>query len=79
MSEFSTEGQQSFPSIYQDYEQVAQFSEWPTDALIDRLAEYTEFLKSEDLMPRARQQAELITRHALFELSWRGAQELHHG
>lgn len=72
MSEFASEGHESFPNIYQDYEQAHEFSLWPTEALQERLQEYSAFLQRKDLMPRARDYSERLIGHLVFELLWRG-------
>ena len=77
MSDFSTEGREVFPSLHQDEQQVAGFSEWPQEALEERYHQYIAFLNQDPRpMPRARETAERVLGHLIFELTWRGSQEL---
>lgn len=71
MSDFSGEGHESFPSLYQDYQQVGDYATWPQEAL-DRLnAQYAQFLARSDIMPHHREKASLIASHLIFELMYR--------
>ena len=71
MSDFTGDGFEGMPSIYQDNLQVRLFSTWERQVLEDRVTEYGHFLQREDLMPRARQGADRVMTHALFELAFR--------
>lgn len=68
---FTTEGQQSFPHIYADYQQVTEYATWPDEALERKFHEYSEFLGQKDLMPRARDMANLVFTHLGFEITYR--------
>ena len=71
MSEFSSEGYESFPSIYADTKLIHEFGALDRQILEDRLTTYIQFLKRDDLMPRARDNASRIREHLLFELMYR--------
>jgi hypothetical protein len=58
------------PNIYADNQEVRNFSAWGRGRLEQRVSEYGLFLQSPDLMPRARQGANRVMDHALFELAW---------
>lgn len=70
-SGFTSSGYESFPSLHVDNKLVAEFSSWPIENLEHRVNEYTAFLQRPDLMPRAREQAERVREHILFELAYR--------
>ena len=70
MSEFSSSGFESFPSLYADSKLVAEFSEWSTEVLEARVHQYGHFL-SQEQMPRATETANRIMEHLLFELAYR--------
>lgn len=71
MADFASEGHDTFPSLYQDYQQVGDYATWPDEAL-DRLnAEYVRFLAKSDIMPHHREKAALIASHLIFELMYR--------
>ena len=70
MSEFSSQGFESFPSLYADEQQVAEFSEWSTEVLEARVHQYGHFLSTPQ-MPRATETANRIMEHLLFELAYR--------
>lgn len=72
MSEFSTEGHQSFPSLHTDNERIGECTTWDTDRCERMLWQYGEFAK-QDLMPRAREQTDRIIGHLIFELFQRDA------
>lgn len=71
MSEFTGNGFETFPSIHVDNKRVAEFSEWTTPVLEEHTSQYAAFLQRDDLMPRARAQAERVLDHLLFELAYR--------
>jgi len=71
MSEFSTEGFESFPSLYADNKRIAELSEWTIPMLEERASQYAAFLQRDDLMPRAKAQADRMLDHVLFELTYR--------
>jgi hypothetical protein len=71
MSEFSTEGFESFPSLYADNKRTAELSEWTIQMLEERASQYVAFLQRDDLMPRAKAQADRMLDHMLFELQYR--------
>lgn len=61
---------ESFPNLYADNQQVAELSMWPPAALQHKLGEYATFLARDDIMPRARAQAERFMTHLNFELKY---------
>jgi hypothetical protein len=65
-----------FPNMYSDYSQVHDYATWPMEALNERLTSYVDFIRREDLMPRALSVAALIIEHLAFEIDWRGRQTL---
>lgn len=71
MSEFASGGREKFPSLYHDEQQVGEFSRWPQGALERIRDEYCDFLRRDDLMPRAINSAERILLHVIFELDYR--------
>jgi hypothetical protein len=71
MSDFSTDGHESYPNLYFDGLQVGEFSTWPQQPLNDLYDEYTAFLRRDDVMPHHREQAGRIAGHIVFELMWR--------
>jgi len=71
MSEFSSEGYDSFPSIYADSKMIHEFATTDDRILQDRLSTYTQFLKRDDLMPRARAESERLVTHLMFEICYR--------
>lgn len=74
MGDFTGEGFEVFPSIYQDNQRVKEVAEWPDVYLETKVTEYWQFLMREDLMPRARQAAHRILEHLGFEIDWRAGQ-----
>ena len=68
---FTTEGYESFPSLYQDTQRLHEVGEWPYDVLENRVNEYGAFLTRQDLMPRAKATANRLLDHYLFELAYR--------
>lgn len=72
-STFTGEGFDSMPSLYADNTLVGEFSdERFTDEVLSRKAdEYEKFLKQDDLMPRAKEEAERVMNHLLFEKMYR--------
>jgi len=71
---FASQGQASFPPIYEDSKVLGDFSDeqrWPTRKLEGRLNRYLEFLNHDDPMPRAREGARRIVEHIMFELLYR--------
>lgn len=73
---FASEGREVFPNLYFDDMQAHEFSTWPQQPLEDLNGEYMAFLERDDLMPHHRAKAETIRSHILFELTYRGLQEL---
>lgn len=79
MSEFSGEGFRPFPNLYYDLMRTGEYAmENPDGTYIytaDRLEavilEYANFLRREDIMPRATATAEAIIERSLFELAYR--------
>jgi hypothetical protein len=71
MSDFTTEGFESFPNIYVDNLQTHEFSTWNRAVLEARVMQYGTFLQQSDLMPRAKEGANRVMDHLLFELAWR--------
>ena len=69
-SGFTVEGHAPFPSLYADNQKVGQFTEWTTDALINRIAVYERFIMSSEL-PCHQSIAGRIIDHAAYELSFR--------
>lgn len=69
---FTPEGQKPFPSLYIDAEHVGEFSTWPSEALHDRIQTYLAFIQ-ESKLPHHKTIASRIINHAVFELSWRDA------
>jgi hypothetical protein len=63
-------GFESFPSLYADTKQVAEFSTWSTEVLEERVNQYGHFLSTPQ-MPRATETANRILDHLLFELAYR--------
>lgn len=73
-SAFNTEGQTPFPPTYEDNKHIGEFSDerlWSVQKLLGRLSVYEDFLKRDDLMPRAQETARRIKEHILFELLYR--------
>ena len=73
-SVFASDGRAPFPPTYEDNKHIGDFSNdglWPTQKLMGRLALYQDFLKRDDIMPRARDTARRIREHLMFELLWR--------
>lgn len=69
-STFTTEGFKPFPSLYQDNQQVREFSAWTTESLNSHYQEYNEFLQTK-VMPRAEEESRRIMAHLCFELMYR--------
>lgn len=70
MSEFASQGHESFPSLQSDNDRVGEFSEWSNENLEARVWQYGHFLSTEQ-MPRATKTANRILDHLLFELAYR--------
>lgn len=70
-SGFTPQGFESMPSIYSDSRDIGNVSELANEVLDAKTMEYGRFLQSPDIMPRAKQSAERIINHLLFELAWR--------
>ena len=68
---FAGEGFDAFPSLYADNKLVGEFSAWDRDVLDQRIRDYERFLQKDDLMPRARSEAERIVGHLVFEVMYR--------
>lgn len=68
---FTTGAREKFPNLHADYQQVGEFASWPQNALERLYAEYTDFVKRDDLMPRAANSADTILAHLAFELAYR--------
>ena len=71
MSEFAGKGFESFPHLYADTKKIAVFAEMEKEILERLSSEYTEFLSRENIMPRAREAANRILDHVMFELAYR--------
>lgn len=76
-SGFTTEGYESFPSLYHDSERIHDITNWTPKMLNDRVTEYTEFLQRDELMPRARQTATRLLGQMAYELTCREAEGTH--
>lgn len=78
---FVPEGGEVFPNLHEDFKDIATVTEWPQAKLDSKLAEYTEFLKRDDLMPRAVKTANWILDRMLFEVACQTGmyQELQNG
>lgn len=68
---FTSAGRERFPSIYSDLQQIGDYATWPREALDSRISEYQEFLKRDDLMPRAIEGAQRLLTHLGFEVCYR--------
>ena len=68
---FATEGFKPFPNLHADETLIHTYSELTDDALWQKAAYYTNFLEDSALMPHARQSAEHILNHLLFEMNYR--------
>jgi len=73
MSEFAPQGGERFPNLFADSKRVAELSEWTTPMLEERATQYVAFLQSDNLMPRAREQATRFLDHVMFELSYKAS------
>jgi hypothetical protein len=71
MSEFTTQGNAPFPDCYHDNLHVKDFSAMSRDGLEYKTNEYGAFAQRDDLMPRARQAADRILEHLIFEMAYR--------
>ena len=69
-SGFTSEGHEPFPSLYSDNQQVGQFTEWTTEALVDRVRVYQDFIVNSHL-PSHQSVARRIIDHAAYELNFR--------
>lgn len=70
-SGFTSQGFASFPNCYEDNKRIGAVSEWEDAAIQHKFKEYDSFAKRTDLMPRARETANRIGRHLVFEKMWR--------
>lgn len=70
MSEFGSQGFETFPSLQPDNKLVGEFSTWTIDVLEARVHQYGHFLSKEP-MPRAKATANRVLDHLLFELAYR--------
>lgn len=70
MSDFTSEGFESLPSLYQDNGEVRNLADWTEEALNDHYAIYLNFIQG-DIMPRAREEASRMLAHVAFELMYR--------
>lgn len=71
MSEFSSEGHDSFPNFYADRESAKEVATWEADRLNYKIGQYTEFIVNGDPMPRALKAANTIIDLLMFELAYR--------
>lgn len=70
MSEFSSDGFDSFPNLYADREEVKEVAEWSKEKIAFKLGQYSTFLSRSDLMPRATATATTITDLIRFEIGY---------
>lgn len=73
---FTSEGFESFPSLYHDTERIHTVLEWPSEVLISRITEYAKFAARTDNMPRAQETADRILSHMQFEVGQRELDEI---
>ena len=70
MSEIDHTLKPPFPPLFTDAQRVREIAEWPQEILEEKAMLYGQFL-CEDLMPRAKEQADYIMENVLFELAYR--------
>lgn len=71
MADFAGEGFAPFPSLYSDSKEVLKVTEWSDEVHNRKTAEYRVFLRTPNLMPRARATAEYILTRLEFEADCR--------
>lgn len=72
-SVFTSQGDVYRPSLYADNQLVSEFSDdrFTDEILMRKAEEYRDFLGRDDLMPRARREAERVQAHLFFEVCYR--------